>query len=187
MTSPQRHRDLRENPYFPAGDGPAAAPCSPCLGGDDLRKTNPIWPARPGMGAAWRAGMPRRMVIVQNEPNFEVSSFQFEVSRVGPEGAHAKALWLQTAHFTLQTPCPTPRWAGLRAKRTQFGPAGADAGGNCAKQSQTWGNWGIWAKVIVWAVGRPGSEMCKTNPIFPAGAGKFEIRSTKSETNANSE
>jgi hypothetical protein len=76
------------------------------------------------MGAAWRAGMPRRRVIVQNEPNFEVSSFQFEVSRVGPEGAHAKALWLQTAHFTLQTPCPTPRWAGLRAKRTQFARPG---------------------------------------------------------------
>jgi hypothetical protein len=34
-----------------------------------MRKTNPIWPARPGMGAGWRAAMPRRRAIVQNEPN----------------------------------------------------------------------------------------------------------------------
>jgi hypothetical protein len=32
-------------------------------------KTNPIWPARPGMGAGWRAAMSRRCAIVQNEAN----------------------------------------------------------------------------------------------------------------------
>jgi hypothetical protein len=32
-------------------------------------KTNPIWPARPGMGAGRRAAMPGRRAIVQNEPN----------------------------------------------------------------------------------------------------------------------
>jgi hypothetical protein len=63
-------------------------------------------------------------------------------------------------------------WLGRgvkRAKRTQFGPAGTDDGRNCAKRSQTWENWGMWAKaVLVWAVARPGSETCKTNPIWPS-------------------
>jgi hypothetical protein len=55
-----------------------------------------------------------------------------------------------------------------RAKRTQFRPAGPADGGNCAEQSQTWGDWGIWVKGVVWAVARPGSETCETNPIGPA-------------------
>jgi hypothetical protein len=38
--------------------------------------------------------------------------------------------------------------------------------GKCAKRSQTWGDWSIWAKaVVVSVVARPGSETCKTNPI----------------------
>jgi hypothetical protein len=46
-------------------------------------------------------------------------------------------------------------------------PARAVAGGNCAKQSQTWGDWAMWAGAVVWASARPGSETCKTNPILP--------------------
>jgi hypothetical protein len=47
-------------------------------------------------------------------------------------------------------------------------PAGAVDGENCAKRSQTWGNWGMWTKaVVVLGVARPGSETCKTNPIWP--------------------
>jgi hypothetical protein len=34
-----------------------------------VRKTNPISPARPGMGAGWRGRLPRRSAIVQNEAN----------------------------------------------------------------------------------------------------------------------
>jgi hypothetical protein len=38
----------------------------------------------------------------------------------------------------------------------------------CAKRSQTWSNWVMWAKTVaVWGVARPRSEMCKTNPISP--------------------
>jgi hypothetical protein len=66
---------------------------------------------------------------------------------------------------------------GVRAKRTQFGgrivrnepnfaPPQAAGGGNCAKRSQTWGNWGMWAEAVsLWSVARPGSKTCKTNPI----------------------
>jgi hypothetical protein len=62
------------------------------------------------------------------------------------------------------------------AKRSQFGgrivrnepnlvrPGAAD-GRNCAKQSQTWEDWDIWAKRALWGRGSAGSEMCKTNPI----------------------
>jgi hypothetical protein len=39
----------------------------------------------------------------------------------------------------------------------------------CAKRSQTWSNWVMWAKAVaVWGVARPRSEMCKTNPISPS-------------------
>jgi hypothetical protein len=46
-------------------------------------------------------------------------------------------------------------------------------GGNCAKRSQTWADWGMWAKaVVVWGVARQGIETCKTNPILTdAGEG----------------
>jgi hypothetical protein len=48
-----------------------------------------------------------------------------------------------------------------------FAPAHAAHGGEYAKRSQTWDDWGIWAKAaVVWAVARPGSETCKTNPIL---------------------
>ncbi len=66
-------------------------------------------------------------------------------------------------------------------------PPQAGDGGNCAKQSQTWGDWGMWTKaVVVWGVARPGSprlwigggrlwagaggQMRKTNPIGGPGA-----------------
>jgi hypothetical protein len=39
-----------------------------------------------------------------------------------------------------------------------------------AKRSQTWVDWGMWEKVVfVWDVARPGSETCKTNPIWGPG------------------
>ncbi len=41
MISPQRHRDHREDSQFVAGDGRAPSPCPLCLGGANLRKTNP--------------------------------------------------------------------------------------------------------------------------------------------------
>jgi hypothetical protein len=46
-------------------------------------------------------------------------------------------------------------------------PPQANDGGKCAKRSRTWEDWGMWVKaVFVWAVARPGSETCKTNPIL---------------------
>jgi hypothetical protein len=54
------------------------------------------------------------------------------------------------------------------AKRTQFRPAVGAHGGNCAKRSQNWGNWSMWAKAFsLCGPARPGSEACKTNPISP--------------------
>jgi hypothetical protein len=59
-------------------------------------------------------------------------------------------------------------------------PEAAD-GGNCAKRSQTWRDWGIWTKaVVVRGVARPGSETCKTNPISKRSF-KFEVSSVKPE------
>jgi hypothetical protein len=56
--------------------------------------------------------------------------------------------------------------------KPNLAPAQAADRGNCAKRSQTWGNWGMWAKaVVVWPVARPGSETCKTNPISAARGG----------------
>jgi hypothetical protein len=69
-----------------------------------------------------------------------------------------------------------------------FPAAPAADRGKYAKRSQTWGDWSVWAKaVVVPAVALPGAETCKTNPICLAGAGKFEIRTTKSEANSSSE
>ena len=42
MISPQRQRGHRENPQFMAGDGPAPAPCTPCLSSEDSCETKPI-------------------------------------------------------------------------------------------------------------------------------------------------
>jgi hypothetical protein len=53
---------------------------------------------------------------------------------------------------------------------------------NCAKRSQTWGDWGVWAKaVVVWGVARPGSETCKTNPILKCQVSslKFQVSGRK--------
>jgi hypothetical protein len=55
-------------------------------------------------------------------------------------------------------------------------PARATGGGDCAKRSQTWGDWGMWAKVIVvWSVAWPGSETCETNPIWPHGGARRRV------------
>jgi hypothetical protein len=42
-----------------------------------MRKTNPIWPARPEMGAGWQAAMSRRSAIAQNEANSGVKRPQW--------------------------------------------------------------------------------------------------------------
>ncbi len=66
---------------------------------------------------------------------------------------------------------------GLRIVKRQ---PGTIDGGVRAKRSQTWADWGMWAKIVVWTVARPGSETCKTNPIWHrpgAGAGG-EMRKT---------
>jgi hypothetical protein len=74
---------------------------------------------------------------VQNEPN----------SRKTPDGVTTNGPFVQNE----------PNSAPLHAAH----------GGEYAKRSQTWENWGIWVKaVFVWAVARPGSETCKTNPIL---------------------
>jgi hypothetical protein len=65
-----------------------------------------------------------------------------------------------------------PIYGSNRAKRTQFVPEQAADRGNCAKRSQTWGDWGIWAKaIIVWGVARLEGERCKTKPILAARPG----------------
>jgi hypothetical protein len=47
-----------------------------------------------------------------------------------------------------------------------FAPVQTPDGGNSAEQSQTWEDWGTWARTVVWAAARPGSQTCKTNPIL---------------------
>jgi hypothetical protein len=74
---------------------------------------------------------------VQNEPN----------SRKTPDGVTTNGPFVQN--------------------EPNFAPPQAADGGNCAKRSQTWVDWGMWLKaVFVWAVARPGSETCKTKPIL---------------------
>jgi hypothetical protein len=65
--------------------------------------------------------------------------------------------------------CETdPIWGRIARNEPNFAQAQAADRGNCAKRSQTWGKWGMWAKaVVVWGVARPGSKTCKTNPIWP--------------------
>jgi hypothetical protein len=84
--------------------------------GGQMRKTKPIWPARPGMGAGRRAAMPRRSAIVQNEPNSgTVSGLKSQVSSRRGQTRHALTsnFTLQTSHFKLQTPRPTTPWVGF--------------------------------------------------------------------------
>ncbi len=115
MSSPQRHRDPRENPYLTSGDGRLrlralrASVVTICA-----KQTQ--FPAGSGGPASRGRGPIRRNV--QNKPNLA-----------------------------------RPQAAG---------------GGNRAEQSQTWEDWGMWAKAVaVWDMARPGSETCKTNPIWP--------------------
>jgi hypothetical protein len=72
-------------------------------------------------------------------------------------------------------------------KTNPISPARTDAGGEmrktnpiwtgrgrtpearCAKRSQTWGDWGVWANaVVLWGGARLGTETCETNPIWPS-------------------
>ena len=52
MTSPQRHRDGRDNSQLISGDGPAPTPCPKCHGGEDSCETKPISGCA-GWGEAW--------------------------------------------------------------------------------------------------------------------------------------
>jgi hypothetical protein len=57
-----------------------------------------------------------------------------------------------------------------------FAPPQVGDGGNCAKRSQTWGDWGVWERAVVArGVARPRSEMRKTNPISGPGAPRLPI------------
>jgi hypothetical protein len=111
---------------------------------------------------------------VQNEPNSRRGpgpGLRIERCRprVGAGGQMCKT-----------NPIPGRRPAANRAKRTQFRPAQAADGGDCAKRSQTWGDWSIWAKdVVLWGLVRPGNETCKTNPILPVCGRAPEGRGAK--------
>ena len=61
--------------------------------------------------------------------------------------------------------------ANSRRRRAGRGPKGMGRGTNCAKRSQTWEDWGMWAKaVIVCGAAWPESGTCKTKPISPGPA-----------------
>jgi hypothetical protein len=86
--------------------------------------------------------------IMQNEPNLAIADWKMS----GGDAQPTKSRNVRNE----------PNWA-----RPEAGAAG-----NCAKRSQTWGKWGMWAKaVLAQAVARPGSETCKTNPILPERLG----------------
>jgi hypothetical protein len=90
---------------------------------------------------------------VQNEPS------------LGPEPP-------QTGIVDWKMPAAGGRRRPNAQNEPNFAPPQAADGGNCTKRSQTWVDWGMWAKaVVVWGVARPGSEMCKTNPISPERSG----------------
>jgi hypothetical protein len=68
--------------------------------------------------------------------------------------------------------CKTnPIWGRNVRNEPNFAPLQEADRENCAEQSQTWGDWGIWATAVAtWSVARPGSGTCKTNPV-PDGVG----------------
>jgi hypothetical protein len=96
------------------------------------------------------AGRPRRALpppacgarSVQNEPNFD------DPGRMS--GGDAQPTKRQSVQNK-------PNWAC----------AGAADGGDCAKRSQTWGDWDMWAKVVVWGVPRPGVKRAKRTQFGP--------------------
>jgi hypothetical protein len=97
---------------------------------------------------------------VQNEPN------------LGPAARDRGLTLPRFARHDRIADWRTPAGGGRRRQNARnepnFPPPQAADGRNCAKRSQTWGDWGIWTKAVaVGAAGRPGSEMCKTNPIHP--------------------
>jgi hypothetical protein len=94
--------------------------------------------------------------------------FKFEASSFKQEGRGPFDCGLVTADCGFKEPAAS----GCRRQNAQnkpnLAPPGAADRANCAKRSQTWVDWGMWATTIVaWAVARPGSETCKTNPIWP--------------------
>jgi hypothetical protein len=125
------------------------------------------FPAGPGGPRSQRRGP-----IMQNKPNFG--------QRRKKSGGDAQPPIRSGAGSTksrgVQNEPNSARPAGVPRRNVQnepnlARPQAAD-GGNCAKRSQTWGNWGMWTKaVVVWGVARPGGETCKTNPIWHARRG----------------
>jgi hypothetical protein len=91
---------------------------------------------------------------VRNEPNFEVSSFQFEVASVRPERAYAPCSDFkpQTSHFKL--PARHPRGRGCVRNEPNLAAGGPGSG--------------IGRR---WPGAGPGGQMRKTNPISPGGVG----------------
>jgi hypothetical protein len=91
------------------------------------------------------------MISLRDNLKFEVSSVKQQMRKTNPILSRPKAVDVENVQNEPNFPQPE-----------------ASAEGTCAKRSQTWRGWGMWAKaVVVWGVTRPGSETCKTNPIWP--------------------
>jgi hypothetical protein len=112
-------------------------------------------------------------------------SFKLEVSSVKLEKVCCRALWPLVSHFSEKRLTASLRTGPKCAKRTQFRSAGAvsarnepswapqraRAGGKCAKRSQTWRDWGMWANLILGRQSASHGETCKTNPIWTTRPG----------------
>jgi hypothetical protein len=141
-------------------------PCPPPPWARQTCKTNPIEPGRRAntqnkpTGTECRAGLPRSGTPCRGNPR----SSRGQALRRGE---------------TCKTNPILPRRRRVAEEIMQnepnFTPPQAADGGNCAKRSQTWADWGMWVKVVVWGAARPGSETCKTNPIWGPEAPRLRI------------
>jgi hypothetical protein len=120
-----------------------------------MRRTNPI-----SRGAGVGRGPKGLGPVAQNEPNSGGSA--------GGWNPHYSTI----PSFHHSNPMPIvqnePNFArpeGKCAEQTQFPPPGDGARGNCAEQSQTWREWGMWVNTVV-GRGSAASETCETNPIW---------------------
>jgi hypothetical protein len=107
------------------------------------------------------------MANMQNEPNFPRAAQGWV-----PAGGTEKSLTGKRCKTNPISPRPGANVGGQMCKTNPICPRPEAADGeNCAKRSQTWGDWGVWVKAVVArGVARPGSETCETNPICGPGA-----------------
>jgi hypothetical protein len=143
---------MRKQTQFPPGVG---GPTShgrgpirqnePSLGIESCQ-TNPIWPG-------WA-------VNAQTKLNLGELGHLGKGRRVGRGAAGSQTCEtnpISASNGRSRAGTPNPR-RGEACETNPIWPGrGRLTGGDCAKRSQTWGDWGMWAK--------PGSEMCETNPI----------------------